>query len=680
MELVAGGRLDQDLAKGEPLPIVRALEVGLDVSEGLRAAHEVGLVHGDIKPANILFDASGTAKVVDFGLAQFVNRQQERGEIWGTPFYIAPERARGGLADHRADVYSLGATLFHALTGKPPFDGETAADVVVARLKAEAPRLETVRPEVNARTSAVIARMLAMDPHVRYPTSASLRADLCEALEEAKALHHGRDDKSAAGAKKRKLIAVAAVGAIALAGLGAWLAMPKPEAHPVVAPPPPPVVTTEVQAVESGPTSQWFGITFFNEANDARIAEAAAALTGPKPLDMYDPLEKLYENAPPSAPRSMWLRVLQTVPCYAAGRDKDVDFLLSQVLEIKVDQPTNHPSHMPQWVARLLKGEAASVQIHAARGEWPSWYGDVVTFYDGLRQTGQGNFDGGASLLALYAAAPAKGPRWPYAFQPLARTWVDGIAAWKGAEPGAKALADAGKVKEAVDAYTAASTNLPAFARKHVETEIAKLKKKIGDEVAKKDREEKKKAKAVADKEVAAVRAALKDQEEAIRKRKDFAAAVKAIAAVEATLTTQPARDELKPGKDRITRMARIQEIIIQNMASDPFKAQGHDLGGDGVGAGPDGIRVSTRGGVVLKPWADVSDRTMLRIGAYYADDPKTNNAEKAQRYLALALYSSVIGNDQATPKFAEQAIKLDPSVQETVKKLLPKVSLGGGP
>ena len=118
MELVGGGRLDLMMADGKKVDEVRLLEVALDVSEGLKAANGVGLVHGDIKPANILFDKSGTAKVVDFGLAQFVNRQQEQGGVWGTPYYISPERARGGKADHRSDIYSLGATMFHALTGR----------------------------------------------------------------------------------------------------------------------------------------------------------------------------------------------------------------------------------------------------------------------------------------------------------------------------------------------------------------------------------------------------------------------------------------------------------------------------------------------------------------------------------------------------------------------------------
>jgi serine/threonine protein kinase len=186
MELVGGGRMDQLMEDGKKVDEVRLLQVALDVAEGLKAANGANLVHGDIKPANILFDQNGTAKVVDFGLAQFVNRQQEQGGIWGTPYYISPERARGGKADHRSDIYSLGATLYHALTGLPPFDGKTATDVVVARLKAPPVKILDLAPTLQPQTAAVIERMMAADPVLRYPTSASLLADLKAALQAAK--------------------------------------------------------------------------------------------------------------------------------------------------------------------------------------------------------------------------------------------------------------------------------------------------------------------------------------------------------------------------------------------------------------------------------------------------------------------------------------------------------------
>ncbi|MEI7436148.1 MAG: serine/threonine-protein kinase [bacterium] len=178
MELLTGGRLDQMIAKGEPLDEAFVLGVGASIAQGLSAANDIGLMHGDVKPENILFDKSGVPKIVDFGLATFIQQRQNENGVWGTPYYIAPEKVRHQTSDARSDIYSLGATLFHALTGKPPFDGETPLDVVKARLLAPAPRIEILRPEISPATSEIIARMLEMEPARRYPTYASLLGDL----------------------------------------------------------------------------------------------------------------------------------------------------------------------------------------------------------------------------------------------------------------------------------------------------------------------------------------------------------------------------------------------------------------------------------------------------------------------------------------------------------------------
>ena len=105
MEMISGERLDDMMAKRGALNEKRVLEIALDVTNGLKAANEIGLIHGDIKPQNILIDQRGTAKVVDFGLARNVDAETDTAEIWGTPYYIAPEKARRQKEDHRADIY-----------------------------------------------------------------------------------------------------------------------------------------------------------------------------------------------------------------------------------------------------------------------------------------------------------------------------------------------------------------------------------------------------------------------------------------------------------------------------------------------------------------------------------------------------------------------------------------------
>ncbi len=179
MELLEGGRLDQMIARGEMLDESLVFKMATDVAEGLNAAATIGLIHGDVKPENILIDANGAAKIVDFGLARF-KQSAEPGVkgIWGTPYYIAPEKIRGHPGDARSDIYSLGATIFHALTLKPPFEGETPIDVVKARLKEPAPALRSLRPDADPEVETIVARMLEVEPLRRYPTYVSLLADM----------------------------------------------------------------------------------------------------------------------------------------------------------------------------------------------------------------------------------------------------------------------------------------------------------------------------------------------------------------------------------------------------------------------------------------------------------------------------------------------------------------------
>ena len=175
MELVAGGSLDAIMRNaGGALDIARVMKICEQVAQALRCAADQGLVHGDVKPENVLLDANGNAKLVDFGLAAMQNNTDE---IWGTPYYIAPEKVRKEIVDYRADMYSLGGTVYHALCGIPPFDGEDASAVVRKRFDYLPRRPSEIRPELTPQIDALVMKMLAFDPADRYPTFEALLAD-----------------------------------------------------------------------------------------------------------------------------------------------------------------------------------------------------------------------------------------------------------------------------------------------------------------------------------------------------------------------------------------------------------------------------------------------------------------------------------------------------------------------
>ncbi len=184
MELVSGGSFDKLIeGRGGKIDAALALRVGLEVAEGLKCASNEGLVHGDVKPENILLDENGQAKLVDFGIASLSGNQSD--EIWGTPYYIAPEKVRRQKTDFRADIYSLGATLFHAIAGLPPFEGKDSIEVVKARLNKPAPSLTAVLTSVDAEAAAIIDRTLQAEPAQRYPTYESLIGDMRRYVDKA---------------------------------------------------------------------------------------------------------------------------------------------------------------------------------------------------------------------------------------------------------------------------------------------------------------------------------------------------------------------------------------------------------------------------------------------------------------------------------------------------------------
>jgi serine/threonine protein kinase len=188
MELVGGQRFDKMITSGETLDQGLVMRIGLEIAEALSAADEIGLIHGDIKPENILLDEKGKAKLVDFGLARFADQAADDG-IWGTPYYIAPEKVRRQKVDSRSDIYSLGATLWHALTGKPPFDGATPVEVVKARLNKDADPLHIWRKDINDEVENIVMRMLQSQPAKRYPTYNSLLSDLRKIVKDLGADH-----------------------------------------------------------------------------------------------------------------------------------------------------------------------------------------------------------------------------------------------------------------------------------------------------------------------------------------------------------------------------------------------------------------------------------------------------------------------------------------------------------
>jgi serine/threonine-protein kinase len=183
-EYVAGPSLKTWLQVRGPLDASQSLAMLGQVGSALARAADRGVVHRDIKPENLLVTRAGEVKVADFGLARIASENLEltqTGMTLGTPLYMSPEQGEGQAVDIRSDLYSLGATAYHLLAGRPPYSGPTAMSVVLAHIRAPLPPLEPLRPDVPAAVRAIVERLLAKTPEERFATP----ADLLRAVEAA---------------------------------------------------------------------------------------------------------------------------------------------------------------------------------------------------------------------------------------------------------------------------------------------------------------------------------------------------------------------------------------------------------------------------------------------------------------------------------------------------------------
>jgi eukaryotic-like serine/threonine-protein kinase len=188
MEFVEGKTLYDLMApppvgEGKSFSEAEALDIGIQMADALTHAHLRGLIHRDVKPKNIILTPQGVAKLTDLGLAREMDdkktAENEQGKAYGTPYYISPEQIRGDLdIDFRADIYSLGATLYHVVTGRPPFEGETPAAVMHQHLKQPLVPADHVNTALSAGVGEIIDVAMAKRREDRYQSTEQMLEDL----------------------------------------------------------------------------------------------------------------------------------------------------------------------------------------------------------------------------------------------------------------------------------------------------------------------------------------------------------------------------------------------------------------------------------------------------------------------------------------------------------------------
>jgi tRNA A-37 threonylcarbamoyl transferase component Bud32/uncharacterized RDD family membrane protein YckC len=226
MELVDGGNLETFVEKEEPIEPERARQLMLQVAHGLRDAHESGIIHRDIKPSNLLLTKGGDVKIADFGVAKPIGGGEDvkitrDGAVVGSPLYIAPEQARGDEVDHRVDMYAVGCSFYHLLSGNPPFDGKTPLAVITKHLTEKPTPLWQLAPRVPKPLAAIVDRLMAKEPGGRYESYDDLIAALEKAAPER--VRHGGFWVRGAAVAIDVVLASAIIGVLGMVGLGLHL-------------------------------------------------------------------------------------------------------------------------------------------------------------------------------------------------------------------------------------------------------------------------------------------------------------------------------------------------------------------------------------------------------------------------------------------------------------------------
>ena len=461
MELVEKGTLDRLIELQGRVAEAQVLEVGIQIASGLRAAHHAGLIHRDVKPGNILFADAHTAKIVDFGLAIFAEDEAKtRGEIWGTPYYVAPEKLDHKPEDFRSDIYSLGGTLFHALAGRPPFEAENASMVALKHLKSQAVSLQAFAPHVSSNTAYVINRTLNKDPAQRYQSY----DELIEHLEYARTeLQSGagksgnkrvvietEEDKKAMG-----WVVIALIGVIFLLGITVFFLRDRLFSNGAAA--------AAEEAANSGAVMFPYA---FEKLADGRPTEAA------------DALAKVIAQKPPQ-PRLNWAGLFEGLSLLLADRRPDANTAFARVENRGPYSKKDADKELANFfieIGRRMQGDGPidpdDVKVANAAG-----FQAVAPFFYGLKNWQIGRFEDSVKLLRQFRqSSPMGKDAWIADLKPIAVNYLDQYTAFEMA-------IDRTKTAKTLEQKKAALINLKAL-KPPLATKVKDLAEKASAEVS----------------------------------------------------------------------------------------------------------------------------------------------------------------------------------------------------
>jgi tRNA A-37 threonylcarbamoyl transferase component Bud32 len=414
MEMVPGGHFEQRIREAGKIPEAEVLPLAIEVAQGLKAAHAAGLIHRDVKPGNILLDAEGHAKLVDFGLALVTHDGKAKAaELWATPYYVPPETVEGHAEDFRSDIYAFGATLYHALSGQPSCGEQTMATDVLREAKKKVRPLETVDSSISTETCRIVGRAMAYAPEARYGSYDEMIADLTAALGHLAA---GRAESAGSARQRRgrRRLLACAVACVALLAAGAlYLWQTKRREKQTLSAIAPPVVAAQPAAGmvdHSAEIARRFRTA--REAVDARNFELAG-----------QEFAALRQNPAVQEPTRSWAAVEAVLAAYLDGRPQDARRQADAAMKHLQSLPARHLLGGKEW--RGLLAGLDSLEPLACPKPDSNASRVIAGMLAGLKNWEQGLLDPAAACFeSVVSAKLTSQEQWAGVYQKLAADYL----------------------------------------------------------------------------------------------------------------------------------------------------------------------------------------------------------------------------------------------------------------
>lgn len=664
MELVDKGSLDDLMTLQGRVPEAQVLEVGAQIARGLDAALQRGLIHRDVKPGNILFADAHTSKIVDFGLASLQEHAGKvGGEVWGTPYYVAPEKLeKEPREDFRSDLYSLGATLFHAVAGRPPFEAETASMVALKHLKSQAVSLQAFAPDVSSACAFVINKALSKEPedryqsytefaeHLEYARSQLLKAGAGSAQKRARVTIDSEDD-----ARTMSWITFGMVAVVVGGGIGAWVMRDKlfGKHDPVIAP------AVQAQRKMLAAHEERFAATR-GVLIKGEFANAALGFSA-------------FSDEPDLPPILLnWLTLHEGLAQLFAGDEKAARKTFSRLSARTLQGRGNDERKQSQFFIDLGKTLETDkiITSDVAKNYDKSSYEAVALLCFGLKDWALGNYEeGGALLRQFQSATPDASAPWLADYKPLITPMLDEITVFRSVA-GAMKEKDISKARTQLDAMKAALEKIklaPAL-REQVEQAIARIEKDAAaaDTTAK---EQMAKTEAEDDAKLADVRA----KGTALVAQFRFAEAHALGSAV--APTTEKAKKGHEKLMQRLNALVKFKAQLVQDLAAGyvgPAKrANGAPLPPGRLSGTDAQLELRSSFGALPVAWTDVSIDSIIAIAKSFIK-PTLPPEDAGERQWTLGNFALVMGRVDAAREALNAAAEAKPEYKDAVAALLP--------